>query len=176
MKASWYKSTIELLVWIGGAILFALLLRYSVIEKVQVQGSSMLPNFMEGQQLFVDKVSYRFREAKRFEVVIVDVPEEPERYIIKRVIGLPGETVQIKEGKVYINGKPLDGDIYPNEEEILDGGIAEEEIVLRQNEYFVLGDNRNRSKDSRDLGPIKKQKIVGRVALRIWPLGEVKVF
>lgn len=136
----------------------------------------MLPNFKEDQQLFVDKVSYRFRGPNRFEVVIVDVPEEPEERIIKRIIGLPGEKVQIKEGKVYINRKALVGDIYQNEEEILDSGIAEDEIVLRQDEYFVLGDNRNYSKDSRELGPIKKQKIIERVALRIWPLEEIRVF
>jgi signal peptidase I len=140
-------------------------------QRTAVNGDSMEPTLSSGDQLIMDKLTYHFRDPERFEVIIFPCPTEPETYFIKRVIGLPGETVQIKNDKVYINGEELTTDIYgiaPTEE----AGIAEDPLTLGDDEYFVLGDNRPISRDSRyeDVGPISRDTIEGRALLRIFPL------
>ena len=139
-----------------------------------MRGDSMDTTLSDGQNLIMDKLSYHFRNPERYDIVIFPGPEEygEHPYHIKRVIGLPGETVQIKKGKVYINGKKLKSDIYGITKYIDEPGIAEEPLELGKDEYFCLGDNRPVSYDSRyeEVGPVHRSEIIGKVWIRIWPL------
>mgnify|MGYP002801230546 FL=1 len=144
-------------------------------HRTQVSGSSMETTLSDGDQLIVDKISYRFRDPKRYDIVVFPYQYEENTYYIKRIIGLPGETVQVVDGYVYIDGEQLDAH-YGNEV-MLDPGIAEEPITLGDDEYFVLGDNRNNSQDSRaaNVGVIHRKDLLGRAWIRIWPLSEFGV-
>ena len=130
----------------------------------------MQPTLQDGNSIVVNKMSYRFKKPKRNDVIVFKQSgSEHSYYNIKRVIGLPGETVQIKDGFVYINGKKLKEEF--RFDEIANGGLANEEIKLDAKEYFVLGDNRNASEDSRytNIGLVMKQDIVGRAWMRVKP-------
>ena len=143
-------------------------------QRTEVEGASMENTLHNGDNLIVDKLSYRFRDPERYDIIIFPGPEEfgQHPYYIKRIIGMPGETVQIKDGKVYINDKELKSDVYGITDYIDYPGIAEEPITLGDDEYFCLGDNRPVSQDSRykEVGPVKRSIIVGKVWIRIWPL------
>ena len=144
-------------------------------QRTSVSGSSMETTLSDGDNLIVDKISYRFRAPKRYEIIVFPFKQAENTYYIKRIIGLPGETVQVKDGYVYINGKKLD-EHYGHE--LMDkAGIAEEPVLLGDDEYFVLGDNRNHSSDSRDpsVGVLKKEDLIGRAWIRIWPLNKFGV-
>lgn len=151
-----------------------LVLTYLVItfvgQRTQVSGSSMETTLSDEDNLIVDKISYRFSEPKRFDIIVFPFEYEEDTYYIKRIIGMPGERVQIDgEGNIYIDGEVLE-ESYGRE--IMESpGRAWEEITLAEDEYFVLGDNRNHSSDSRDpsVGNIKRKDIIGRAFLRIWP-------
>ena len=144
-------------------------------QRTNVSGHSMETTLSDGDNLIVDKISYRFREPKRYEIIVFPFNKEEKIYYIKRIIGLPGETVQVKDGYVYINGEKLD-EHYGNEL-MENAGIAEEPITLGDDEYFVLGDNRNHSSDSRDpsVGILKREDLIGRAWIRIWPLNKFGV-
>ena len=144
-------------------------------QRTQVSGHSMETTLSHGDQLIVDKISYRFRAPNRYDIVVFPYQYEENTYYIKRIIGLPGETVQIVDGYVYIDGQQLD-EHYGNEV-MLDPGIAEEPVTLGDDEYFVLGDNRNNSQDSRaaNVGVIHRKDLLGRAWIRIWPLSEFGV-
>jgi len=140
-----------------------------------VDGDSMLPNFETDQFIIVSRLSYVLGDPERGDVVVFHYPEDPERDFIKRVIGLPGETVTIWGGRVYIDGKLLDEPYI--EDQYRDTfcnnryrELGECEWVVGEDEYFVLGDNRNRSKDSEDFGPVNRKFIVGRAFVRYWPV------
>lgn len=140
-------------------------------QRTVVEGSSMEPALANGDNLIVDKISYRFETPERFDVIVFPSGEEEDIYYIKRIIGLPGETVQIDEaGSIYIDGEKL-RESY-GREIIETPGMAAVPIALGAGEYFVLGDNRNVSMDSRDssVGVIKETDIIGRAWLRIYPL------
>ena len=127
-------------------------------------------------QLLVDKLSYRFQNPKRFDIIVFPYQYEENTYYIKRIIGLPGETVQVVDGYVYINGSRLESDIYGNE--LMDDPMAASQpITLGEDEYFVLGDNRNHSQDSRDpsVGEVKKDTIMGKAWVRIYPFDKMGV-
>ena len=155
-------------------LLVVLVLTYLVItfvgQRTQVSGSSMETTLSDEDNLIVDKISYRFSEPKRFDISVFPFEYEEDTYYIKRIIGMPGERVQIDgEGNIYIDGEVLE-ESYGRE--IMESpGRAWEEITLAEDEYFVLGDNRNHSSDSRDpsVGNIKRKDIIGRAFLRIWP-------
>jgi signal peptidase I len=153
-------------------VLTLLLVKY-VGQRTVVIGSSMNPTLSDGDNLIVDKISFRFRDPKRFEVVVFPYQYEEKTFYIKRVIGLPGETVQIKDGTIYINEKPLSENY--GAERIKSGGLASEPFVLGENEYFVMGDNRNNSKDSRDpsVAAVNKKDLVGRAWLRLFPFDKI---
>ena len=136
----------------------------------------MEPTLQDGNNLIVDKLSYRFRDPKRYEIIVFPYKYEENTYYIKRIIGLPGETVQVTGGYVYINGELLESDIY-GAEPMADGGIASEPITLGADEYFVLGDNRNHSSDSRDpsVGILHREDLLGRAWVRIYPFDKIGV-
>ena len=131
----------------------------------------MEPNFESGDYLIIDEISYRFRDPQRGEVIVFKYPQNPSQRFIKRIIGLPGETVEIKNGKVtiYKQGTPQilneSNYIYPPSQTL--GDI---QTVLGENEYFVLGDNRTASFDSRKWGALSEEDIIGRVFFRAWPM------
>lgn len=131
-----------------------------------VDGHSMLPNFDTDQFIIVSRVSYILGEPQRGDVVVFHYPLQSDRDFIKRVIGLPGETVTILEGRVYINGKLLDE---PYIENFCRGKSCDGEWTVGPDQVFVLGDNRNASKDSQDFGPVDRKYIVGRAFFRYWP-------
>lgn len=144
-------------------------------QRTEVSGSSMETTLSDKDQLIVDKMTYRFRDPKRYDIVVFPYQYQDNTYYIKRIIGLPGETVQILSGMVYIDGMRLD-EHYGNE--VMENpGIAEEPLTLGEDEYFVLGDNRNNSSDSRvsDVGLIHRKDLIGRAWIRVWPLSQIGV-
>lgn len=144
-------------------------------QRTEVSGSSMETTLSDKDQLIVDKMTYRFRDPKRYDIVVFPYQYQDNTYYIKRIIGLPGETVQILSGMVYIDGMRLD-EHYGNE--IMENpGIAEEPLTLGEDEYFVLGDNRNNSSDSRasDVGLIHRKDLIGRAWIRVWLLSQIGV-
>ncbi|MEF9917461.1 MAG: signal peptidase I [Lachnospiraceae bacterium] len=168
----------ELLGWIA-YIIIILGLTYFIItfigQRTRVSGSSMETTLSDGDNLIVDKISYRFREPKRYEIIVFPYQYEDNTFYIKRIIGLPGETVQVADGVVYIDGEILDENF--GAEPMEQSGIAEEPITLGSDEYFVLGDNRNHSSDSRDpsVGILTRDHLIGRAWIRIWPMDQLGV-
>ncbi len=146
------------------AVLLAFVLVFSVGVKVSVIGVSMEPGLCKGQEVLVNRFSYKFSTPKRGDIIAFLPNGNPNsHYYLKRVIGLPGERIQIIGGYVYINGTLLEED--ESYDKIADAGIAEAEMMLGSDEYFVLGDNRNGSEDSRsgNIGPVRKDTIMGKV-------------
>ena len=164
--------------WVGeiaAAILLAFLVIQFCFQTVTVHGDSMQPAYYDGDTVLVNKLDYRFGSPKRLDAVILELENgSTTHYSVKRIIGMPGETVQIKDGKVYINDKELKSDVYGITDYIDYPGIAEEPVTLGKDEYFCLGDNRPVSQDSRYeiVGPVKRSQIVGKVWIRIWPLNK----
>lgn len=153
--------------------LVVVLTHYFVFEWIQVSGFSMEDTLGNGDIICIEKISYRKVAPKRNDIVVVDTKNgNQKQQYIKRIIGLPGEKVKIKKGHVYINGKQLKE--IKSFDEIEDGGMARDTIFLGKDEYFLLGDNRNNSKDSRnvELGIVKKQQIRGKLCFRIMPIGQ----
>lgn len=169
----------ELLGWLF-YILIIIGLTYLIItyvgQRTRVSGSSMETTLSDGDNLIVDKLSYRFQEPKRFDIVVFPYKYEENTYYIKRIIGLPDDTVQVKDGYTYINGELLESDIY-GAEVMIEAGTASEPITLGEDEYFVLGDNRNHSLDSRDpsVGILKREDLIGRAWVRIYPFDKMGV-
>lgn len=161
-------------------ILIVLLITWLVItfvgQRTEVSGASMEPTLSDGDNLIVDKLSYRFHDPERFDIIVFPFQYEENVYYIKRIIGMPGETVRIDEqGNIYINDALLTENY--GREIIQYAGRAGETITLAEDEYFVLGDNRNNSSDSRDpsVGNIHRDKIIGKAWVRIWPFSEIGV-
>lgn len=173
MKA---KEIINWVVYFVCLLAVVFVINTFVVQRIMVSGDSMYPYLHNKDQLMMDKLSYRIHDPERFDIVVFPVVRDgKEEYYIKRVIGLPGETVQIIDGYVYINGEKLDENY--GAEVMNDAGRAAEPITLGDDEYFVLGDNRNRSDDSRyeNVENLKREKIVGRAWVRIWPLDRICV-
>ena len=158
--------------YIAGCVVVAIALAFVVTHYVghhtRVDGSSMNNTLKNGDYLVIEKVSYYLHDPERYDIIVFPFTDEVN--YIKRIIGLPGETVQIKDGKVFINGNELSDDVYGNEL-INDPGLAANPVSLGANEYFVLGDNRNSSIDSRKpvVGNIDGKKIDGKAVFRIYP-------
>ena len=163
----------ELLGWIV-YILIIVGLTYLIItyvgQRTRVSGSSMETTLSDGDNLIVDKISYRFQDPRRYDIIVFPYRYEANTYYIKRIIGLPGETVQVSGGAVYINGELLESDIY-GLEPMTSAGEAADPITLGPDEYFVLGDNRNHSSDSRDpsVGVLHREELIGKAWVRIYP-------
>lgn len=160
------------------ALVIAGLVRYFLVQPFFVEGASMEPNFLSGQYLLIDEASYFFKEIKRGEVIVFHYPLDTSKYYIKRVVGIPGETVEIQNGKVAIYNTDNPDSFFIDEGYLLRDGITTGDIKkkLGRNEYFVLGDNRLASSDSRQWGALPRNDIVGRVWIRAWPISEVKIF
>jgi signal peptidase I len=155
-------------------------IRFFLIQPFIVKGESMEPNFYDKEYLIIDEISYRFQAPERGQVVVFRYPRNPQEYFIKRIIGLPGETIDIKDGQVvvYNADKPegfiLDESYLPND--LATYSENEGRVTVGADEYFVLGDNRGASKDSRYFGPVDKSFVTGKVLLRGWPFSRFAVF
>nr|WP_242960952.1 signal peptidase I [Anaerocolumna aminovalerica] len=165
-----------MIIYFAIVICSVLLIHQFVGQQIEVSGSSMEATLHNEDHLILEKLSYHFGTPKRFDIIVFrPYPGDKEVYYIKRIIGLPGEKVQIIGSDIYIDGELLEEDY--GYEKIADAGIAGDSIVLKEDEYFVLGDNRNNSKDSRDpsIGPVHKSSVMGRAWVRIWPLKDIGV-
>lgn len=155
-------------------LVFAVLVAISAFQTVTLQESAMEPTYSVGQKFFVNRALYKIKSPKRGDVIVFKTSASDDAALhIRRVIGLPGETVQIKEGQIYINGNVYEeNSAY---QEIADGGLADSAITLESGEYFVLGDNRNNSEDSRfsDIGNISKKYIVGKIWFTVSPKSKI---
>ena len=147
--------------------------RYYLIQPFFVRGASMEPTFDNGQYLVVNEIGYRLSQPERGEVIVFKYPFDKSQYYIKRIVGLPGEKVEVKDGAVFINGVELDESSYLPKATFT---IGEAAFDLKADEYFVLGDNRQASSDSRQWGVLPADNIVGQVWLRAWPLSLAKIF
>ncbi len=143
-----------------------------IAQPFKVDGASMEPNFSTGDYLIVDEITYRFREPMRGEVVVLHNPTKSSEFFIKRIIGLPGEEVVISDNRVFIDGERLSEDYLPREARMSDTPPFQ----LDNDEYFVMGDNRENSFDSRNWGPLGRHQIVGTVRIRFWPLGDLETY
>jgi signal peptidase I len=177
------------------ALIFVVPIKMFLFQPFFVQGSSMFPNFHDGEYLIIDELGYKktevglagydilnvnpFRELKRGEPIVFRYPKNPSQYFIKRVIGLPGEKVEIKDSQVVIfnndhpDGMVLDESNYLKADVVTAGDMVQQ---LSNSEYFVLGDNRTQSSDSRYWGPVPKSDIIGRVLIRAWPVSRAGIF
>ena len=172
------KEIISTILYILAVLLGTYLLITFVGQRTSVSGSSMEPTLSNNDQLILDKISYRFSEPKRFDIIVFPFQYKENTYYVKRVIGLPGETVQIDlDGSIYINGEKLEENYGMEVIKPETIGRAAEPIELEDDEYFVMGDNRNNSSDSRDpsVGNIRRSNIIGKAWVRIWPLNKFGV-
>ena len=174
-ESSWVKELISTAVYLLVVVALTFLFVQYVGQRTHVNGDSMNNTLENGDNLIVDKISYRFRDPERFDIIVFPYQHQENTYYIKRIIGLPGETVQIEDGIIYINGEILEESY--GKEVMRSAGVASQLIELGEDEYFVLGDNRNNSSDSRDpsVGNIKEDDIVGRAFIRIWPFDKFGV-
>ena len=174
-KKNYIRDIVELIIYIAAALAIAFLITTYIGQRTEVIGSSMYPTLEHGDNLIVDKISYRFKDPERFDIIVFPSPDEKDKIYIKRIIGLPGEKIRIDDGIIYVDsgaGEYVLDENYGAEMEYY--GVAADGIELGDDEYFVLGDNRNLSKDSRFdvVGNIHKDDIIGRAWVQIWPLSE----
>src|SRR3989344_1260819 len=142
-----------------------------LLQPNMIKGASMETNFFDGDYILTEKVMYRFREPKRGEVVVFQSPSRPDVDYIKRIIGLPGETISLTDGVIYINDVPLDEEYQPTSETSAGRFLSSgEEFTVPSGTFFVMGDNRTHSSDSREFGTVALEDIRGRAVLRYWPL------
>lgn len=150
--------------------------RYFLVQPFFVRGASMQPNFIDGEYLVVDELSYRLREPRRGEVIVFQYPGDPSQFFIKRLVGLPGETVEIGQGQVLIKNSVYPEGVLLDESQYLSGEVRTGgtlSITLGEDEYFVLGDNRPSSSDSRSWGLLTEKAIVGRAWIRAFPVNRL---
>jgi signal peptidase I len=164
---TFFLDILEVVVFAVGFFFFVYLL---ILRPHKISGQSMMPNFQDREFLLTEKVTYYLRDPKRGDVVVFAPPSSDTDEFIKRVIGLPGERIMVKDGRVYINGNLLEenyiGGITTNGGSFLKDG---QEYTVPANQYFVLGDNRQNSSDSRYWGPITKKMVSGRAWVAYWP-------
>jgi signal peptidase I len=173
-----FASALEVIEVALVAIGTVFLIRSFLFQPFLVSGASMVPNFSNGDYLLVDELTYHIRTPERGEVIVFRYPNDPSTYFIKRIIGLPGEKVRVQDGHVTVINKE-----HPNGIEIPEAYLPSTtitngatEFTLTNDQYFVLGDNRPFSFDSRSWGPLEKDHIVGLARLRLWPLADFRAF
>lgn len=165
-------NLIELIEFVAIAAAILIVLRFFVAEPHKVSGKSMIPNFQDGDYIITNKLALKIGQPQRTEVVILENPRNQDQVFIKRIIGMPGERIKIANGQVYINGELLEepylpaGLRTPGESFLSEG----EEITIPDNHYFVIGDNRTGSSDSREWGTAPRELFIGTALLRYWPV------
>ncbi len=162
----------ETIVFVGSLFIVVYLF---IAQPNQVQGASMEPTFHNGNYIFTSKVTYRFRSPQRGDVIVFRSPRNPDIEYIKRIIGLPGDRIMISDREVYVNGIKLNEGYISDATHVMpEGFVKENQPVEVPNDYlFVMGDNRPRSSDSREFGPIKFTSVIGQVFFRYFPADEV---
>lgn len=173
---SWKRELLTTGLYLLIVLCATFLVIHFVGQRTKVKGESMSPTLSNGDNLIVDKVTYRFGDPKRYDIIVFKYRWKKNTFYIKRVIGLPGETVYIDpDGNIYVNDELLDESY--GKEVIEYQGLASEKITLGEDEYFVLGDNRNNSTDSRyaSVANVQRSEIVGRAWMRIWPLDQIEI-
>ncbi len=153
-------------------------IRYFLFQPFYVRGASMEPNFFDSEYLIIDEITYRFSDPARGDVVVIHNPNKNSEFFIKRVIGLPGETIEIKNNFIIIYSTDNPQGLELNETYLADGVLTQgnRSITLSPDQYYLLGDNRGVSLDSRSFGPLEKKYIVGRAWLRVWPFNQWESF
>ncbi|MEW9501325.1 signal peptidase I [Jeotgalibacillus marinus] len=171
-KNVWWEWTKALVI----AISIAAVIRFFLFTPIVVDGLSMMPTLQNGDRMVVNKVNYKLSPPERFDVIVFHAPEQ--RDYIKRVIGLPGDKITLIDDQLYINDEPMDEPYLDGYKEELSGGVLTEDFTLEQvpdGELFVMGDNRRYSKDSRDIGTVEIEEVIGNTSLVFWPLQEIRV-
>lgn len=173
VKAIWEFLQIVLI-----SLIIIIPIRYYVIQPFFVKGSSMEPNFHDKDYLLIDEISYHIRAPKRGEVVIFRFPQNTKQFYIKRIIGLPGETIMTENGNFIVYNQENSQGLILEENDYLANApdLRDINVTLEDNEYYVLGDNRLHSFDSRRWGPLEEEYIIGRALLRVWPLDQATAF
>ena len=173
----WLNFSWEILKIVIISLAIIIPIRYFLIQPFFVQGASMEPNFLDGDYLIVDEISYRFEAPQRGEVIIFRYPINQSEFFIKRVIGLPNETIKIQEGRIFIYNQENPKGLILNESTYLSDSYTagDMELTLKDGEYFVLGDNRGSSSDSRRWGALPRNLIIGKAWVRAWPVDRVRV-
>lgn len=170
------KEILSTSLYLLGLLVVVFFVTEYIFQRTQVVGASMENTLHDGDHLMVDKFTYYFDDPLRYDIIVFPYRHQENIYYIKRIIGLPNETIEIDEnGVIYIDGEVLIESY--GKEVIQNQGIASEVIELGDDEYFLLGDNRNNSTDSRDIrvGVVTRSEIVGRAYVRIWPITEFKI-
>ena len=169
------REVLSFFLYVAIVVGITFLIIHFVGQRTYVSGSSMENTLSDGDNLIVDKITYRFSDPKRYDIIVFPYQYEENTYFIKRIIGRPGETVQIVDGTIYIDGEALQESY--GREVMKNSGLAADPVTLGEDEYFVLGDNRNDSTDSRDpsVGKIPRDRIIGRAWVRIWPLSKIGI-
>lgn len=168
----------EIIKIVAVSLIIIIPIRMYVIQPFIVEGASMSPTFEDGQYLIIDEISYRFSLPQRGDVIIFHPPSDSKTYYIKRVIGLPGETIELREGHIYIYNEEYSEGFRLNEANyLINSRITQKgKTVLKDDEYYVVGDNRDNSLDSRRFGPIGPKAIKGKVLIRAFPVSEFSFF
>lgn len=172
------SSIIEIIIFVLIALAIVIPFRKFIAEPFIVSGASMDPTFETGHYLIVDKLTYRFNTPKRGDVIVFKHPVyNQEKYLIKRVIALPEETISIKNGVVSVHNKENPSDFIIPDTHVVKENMKNESMTrtLEKNEYFVMGDNRANSSDSREWGPLDEDSIVGRPIVRLFPFSQIKI-
>jgi len=163
----WWRETIETILW---ALVIALILRTFVVQAFWIPSRSMVPTLQISDRVLVAKFWYHFQEPARGQIFVFKYPVDPKRDFVKRIIGLPGDIVEIRDGFVYINGNPLSEDYVSNRD-----NYSMEPVEIPPGHYFAMGDNRPNSADSRFWGFVPEDNIRGPVFFRYWPLDRIGV-
>lgn len=180
---SFWKAAGLFILEIGKIIIISLAIiipiRYFLIQPFYVKGASMEPTFHDYEYLIIDEISYRFNEPQRGDIVVLKDPRSKSQFFIKRIIGLPKERITIKTGEVIITNEDYPQGMEIDETVYLEPGTftqGQEDLELKDNQYYVLGDNRSSSLDSRIVGPIERKDIIGKAWIRAWPFSKIRHF
>jgi signal peptidase I len=171
----WTRDMSRFRVWardIGISVIASLIIVTVLYQPVRVEGTSMQPGLRDQDRLFIDKFFFRFEKISRGDVIVFHYPRDPEKSYIKRVIALPGDSIFIDHGRVWVNGEPLDEPYVPHR--YLDTRSMPE-ILIPSGDYFVMGDHRSISSDSRDFGPVDRDLIYGKATFIYWPADNMGV-
>ncbi len=169
----WWRETIETILW---ALVLALILRTFVVQAFWIPSGSMVPTLLPGDRVLVAKFWYWFQEPKRGQIMVFKYPVDPQRDFVKRIVGLPGDVIEIRDGIVSVNGAPIAEPYIRNHDlfTLTEGPVFPKvPLTVPKGSYFVMGDNRPNSQDSRFWGVVPKQNVRGPAFIRYWPLDRV---